>query len=169
MNIHPLIVHFPIALLTCYVLVEILPLERWYPQIHWYSVRAFLVVVGTLGALAGLASGSLAEEGVGRSLRKIVGLHETFADLTTIIFGVLAVAHLVRWVLREHFPLLQETSNVTRVLRLSSDFVLKRWIAVPLAILGAIAITVTGALGGMIVYGPDVDVVTKFLNSVFFN
>lgn len=37
-----------------------------------------------------------------------------------------------------------------------------------LALIGLIAITMTGALGGAIVYGPNVDPVVKFVYSLFF-
>jgi hypothetical protein len=45
-------------------------------------------------------------------------------------------------------------------------FFSKRWVSILLAIVGLILITVTGALGGILVYGPDVDPVAKLLYSL---
>lgn len=168
MNLHPIFVHFPIALLTLYALLEILPLGRWFPRAPWDSIKMFLVVLGTLGAGAAIATGSLAKDLItDRSLRKIISLHETFAQATTIIFGLLAGAYSIRFIFRE-YPQFAKRFSGTSFLQHIADGVLKRWIAIPLACMGIIALAITGALGGIIVYGPDVDPVAKFVYSFFF-
>ncbi len=168
MNVHPLFVHFPIALLTLYALLEILPLARWFPRVPWDPIKMLLVVLGTLGAITAIATGSIAEHLItNRSLRPVIHLHQTFAGLTTIIFGFLATTYIIRFVFREYPQLVDRFSSLS-FLRTIGDSVLKRWIAIPLALMGIITITITSALGGIIVYGPDVDPIAKFAYSLFF-
>jgi uncharacterized membrane protein len=169
MNIHPIFVHFPIALLTLYALLEIFPLGRWFPRAPWDTIKTFLVVLGTLGALAAIATGSLAEDLItDRSLRPVLHLHETFAYITLALFGLLAAAYVIRFIFR-NYPNVKARFPAGSLIQNASDFILQGWVRVPLALLGMIAITVTGALGGTVVYGPGVDPVAAFVYSLFFH
>lgn len=170
MDIHPLIVHFPIAFLGCYVVLELVPFSRWYSRMPWDSIKTFLVIFGTVGAMIALGTGSLAEENVGGSLRNVVEMHQSFATITTSIFGILAVTYLIQWLFREHATLLRFAPNSVALFgKAVSDFVLQRWLVVFLSLIGLIALGVTGALGGIIVYGPDLDPFTRFVYSLIFN
>ncbi len=137
MNIHPLFVHFPIALLTLYALFEIfIPIKirafkllkkentvfyKWLIDPVWNSIKAFLVIAGTLIAFPTLQTGELAEE-VFRDaatspelfhqsqVAQLIEVHSTFANITVGIFAVLAVAYIVRivwssWVIENLFLL----------------------------------------------------------------
>jgi uncharacterized membrane protein len=61
-NIHPLIVHFPIALLFCAALLYLL---AWLARREsWGWSGLWMLVLGTLGAAAAVASGLYGAEGV---------------------------------------------------------------------------------------------------------
>ncbi len=126
MNLHPIFVHFPIALLTLYAVLEIaIPLKikfyklcKWdkpetSPRLAklyellinpvWNSIKAFLVIIGTLLAFPTLQTGEWAEEtymGTGVSeasqIGRLIETHSTFADFTVIVFSILAIGYLAQ-------------------------------------------------------------------------
>jgi len=159
MNIHPLIVHFPIALLVMYALFELLPLERWYPRAAWADIKAILVCFGGVGLLAALLTGQVAESlPLGRSAASILHLHKFFAESSTAIFGIIALGYLMRWAASKH-GFTFGTSF--------SKFMQRRWVAVLFAFVGLIVLSLTGTFGAMIVYGPDGDFVTQIVAIIF--
>ena len=168
MNIHPIIVHFPIALLVCYAIIEILPLTKWYPRFPWDPIKLFLVLFGTVGAVAALGTGSLAEHSSQWTLRNVLGLHKSFAGISTLIFGIITATYFIRWFFQQYPGLFVGALSALSFLKNIADFILKRRIVIPLALMGLVAILVTGILGGIIVYGPNLDPFTKFIYSVFF-
>lgn len=165
-------VHFPIALLMTYVMVEILPFKRWFSKIHWDSVKTFLVFFGTLGAVAAAAAGDIDEKSLAPGLRNVLEVHKFFAATTTLVFGILAAAYVIRWIFQEYPWLFTERikflSFARKPLQWISDIILIRWITILLAIIGLIAVSITGALGGVMVYGVDADPFGKFIYSLFF-
>lgn len=170
MNIHPLLVHFPVALLTLYAIFEILPAARWYGTLPWAAIQTILVVIGELGALAALLTGETAEHAINdRSLRPLIETHSNFATTTAIIFGILAVVRIKKWIRTEH-PLLLANSYPKLIAGVDAviNFVLSTPVRILLALAGLITITITGGLGGAIVYGPDIDPVVKFIYGLFF-
>lgn len=198
MNLHPIFVHFPIALLTLYAVLEIaIPLKikfyklcKWdrpetSPRLAklyqllitpvWNYIKAFLVIVGTVLALPTLQTGEWAEEKfmsyatdyisfVQSEIGQLIELHSTFATATVIIFSILAIAYLLRLL-----PLLASLpQSVQAVSTKIQNIVLNAYVAPLLALLGIIAITITGALGGAIAHGPDTDPVVQMIYSFFF-
>ena len=168
MNLHPLVVHFPIAFLTSYAILEILPLQRWFPRVSWGEIKFFLVVFGVLGAFAALETGESVAAQVGQSVREVVEVHEFFARITTAIFSGLAAAYLLAWADQRYFSRIANQSKIIALIMEVKNFILKRPVAIVLAIVGIAAVTLTGALGGIIAYGPDTDPVTKIVYSIFF-
>jgi uncharacterized membrane protein len=169
MNIHPIIVHFPIALLTFYAVLEILPLTKLYPKVAWEDVKTLLVCFGGLGMLAALLTGQLAESSpLGRASENVLHVHKTFAGASAAIFGLIALAYFVRWIFEKHTDRSKILLGGPAFIKGFADLILKRWIIVPLAILGLSVLSLTGTLGGIIVYGPNSDFATKFVYSIFF-
>ncbi|MCR4323099.1 MAG: hypothetical protein NUV61_03350 [Candidatus Azambacteria bacterium] len=168
MNIHPLFVHFPIGLLVLYAILEILPLTRWYPQAPWNAIKTILVVVGALGAVIASGTGELAEKLLeDKSLKGLIEVHSSFAVISTFIFGTLAYSHFIRWI-SQHHHIFEGRLRPLSFLGYIADIIAKRWIQVMLALIGLTAITITGALGAAIVYGPDADPIVKIIYSLFF-
>ncbi len=166
-NIHPFVVHFPVALLTLYVFFEILPLSNWYPRVSWEDIKAILVSFGGLGILAALVTGQLAERSLlARSAGNILYLHKLFAAASAAVFGIVALAYVIRWVFSKHADSLRRIKDRLFFLDAFSSFILERWVVVSLALIGFAVLFITGALGEIIVYGPNNDVITQFVSSL---
>lgn len=170
MNIHPIAVHFPIALLTVYAILELLSGMSWLRNQPWKTgVKSFLLVVGTVFAFFTLSTGEGAEQTVtDRSLHSLVETHAFFASASTYIFLGLALIYIFRTARTR----LWYVTKVPKVLRTIIDWYSRafdrRWFIALVALVGLVAITVTGALGGAIVYGPDVDPIVKAIYNIFF-
>ncbi len=153
MNFHPLIVHFPIALLTFYSLAEILRFRWFVDRPWWFPLKAFLVIVGFLAAGAAYISGDLAGGGFQNDpqLSAVVEAHELWAKITLGIYGIIGAAYFIVFLTREGFMLFPSmfVASLSRVLD-------NRFMSV-LALLALSAITITGGLGGSITYGPRID------------
>lgn len=61
-NVHPLLVHFPIALLTAYLITEVLSV--FFKSDDLKVAAKWMLYLGTLGAVAAAAVGLLGAEGV---------------------------------------------------------------------------------------------------------
>lgn len=168
MNIHPLVVHFPIALLVFYAIFEVLPLEHWYPRAPWFDIKAILVCFGGLGILAALVTGQLAERSFYTAgISAILHLHKLFAGMSAAVFGIIAAAYLIRWVFAKHDVTFQPIKGKLSLLLKFSDIILVRWVVVFLAVLGFFVLAMTGILGAIMVYGPSNDFITQFVYSAF--
>jgi len=166
MNIHPLVVHFPIALLVLYVFFEVLPFEQWYPRAAWKDIKTILVSFGGLGILAALATGQLAEQSFfTANIATILHLHKLFAGASAAIFGIIAAAYVIQWIFGKHTSALRYIKDRMFFLEAFFSIVLKRWVVTPLAILGFFVLAMTGVLGAIMVYGPSNDFITQFVFS----
>lgn len=137
-NIHPIVVHFPVAFLFLYSIIKIIPLKKWFPSISWKQIERFLLFLGVLGAIAALFTGGIAEQLV-QPNHRLVEAHSTFAFISTIIYGLLILIEIIAILKSKYINL----SNGK-----FSKF---------LAFLGLISISITGMLGGVMVYGVSAD------------
>ncbi len=87
-NIHPLFVHFPIALLTVFVLIDLS--GSLFNKPAWRMVAGWFLYVGVIMTMATVAAGLAAEESVahGGNVHDIMERHETLA-LTVLALAVL--------------------------------------------------------------------------------
>ncbi len=171
MNIHPILVHFPIALMTIYAVAEIVSIKKFKDTVYWFYVKATLVITGTLFAFLSLGTGDSAEELVKHDVRPLVNMHANFAATSTWIFGFLAVVYLVSWISKSKYNEKLVASKFSKIWNIKvkiADKILNSYFPIILAIVGLITITITGALGGAIVYGPDVDPIVNFIYHLFF-
>lgn len=85
-NIHPIVVHFPIALLTAALLLDLLGIVLREDRIHHAAWWALLL--GTVGAAAAVAAGLQAEESVFHpdAALEVLSTHETLGITTLTIF-----------------------------------------------------------------------------------
>ena len=94
-NIHPLIVHFPIALLFTALLFDLLGWLLKKPELH--SAAKWNLWLGTVGAAAAVGSGLWAASIVEHSeeVHQIMETHET---LGLVVLGISIVLSGWRWV-----------------------------------------------------------------------
>ncbi len=171
MNVHPLLVHFPVAMFTVFAFLEFLPEKKIAKYIDInikYHIGLFLLVVGVAGASAALASGEAIEDSF-RALNYIVEVHSAFATATTWIFGALLFAYIFKYIARLQFwTNLQKQFSFLQFVQKLANVLFQRQVRLLLAIIGLISISITGALGGAIAYGPEIDPFVSFVYNLFF-
>lgn len=143
MDLHPIIVHFPVALLVLYGVFELFSVRKLARMPYWFYVKAIFVIFGALGALAAFLTGKSASyyaKGVA-----LVDMHARFATATVILSVIIALAYLLVWFGKE------------KVQEYAWKFLSNRGAMIPLALAIIILIIITGALGGAIIYGTQFD------------
>jgi uncharacterized membrane protein len=143
-HLHPMLVHFPIALLIISVLFDAAGVV--FKRDSLRESALWLLGLGLLGGVGAVLSGDMAEEVAEKAgiAEALLERHETWALVTMWIFGVLFVGRLF---LRNHFTTLTLA------------------IYLVIASIGIGTLTVTGYLGGDLVYeyGAGVRQVTRSL------
>lgn len=166
-TIHPLLVHFPVAMLSLYGILEI---TSGFPIIRKFDLRITKLILATVGTLGGILA-SLSGEAIEHSfsgLHNLVEMHSTWATLTNFL-GIVTVVLLV---ISYFTPtLLQKFSSgfITQIINFINSITRHRWIIVLLALCIIISITVTGALGAVIVHGPQVDPVVNAIYTLLID
>lgn len=172
MNIHPIFVHFPIALLTLYSVLELAYIKRLRALPYLFYTKAILVITGTIGAFASIQTGEMAAEGLtGESMLNLIRIHSDWANYTIWIYGILAASYLVAWlntwgaftmwIAKQNF-----VGKVWKLLASVQHFFIQTPFVILLALAGLTAVTITGALGGAIVYGPEIDPIVSFIHKL---
>jgi len=147
MNLHPIVVHFPIAFLLFYGLFELISVKKLMAKPYWFYVKAVFIILGALGAVASYLTGEGGLISAGRSA--LVEVHANFALATMVLSIFLALVYIVAWFGRDKFQLV------------AWKFLVNRGAMIPLAIAMIALIVITGGLGGAIVYGTDFDPLMK--------
>lgn len=170
MNLHLLFVHFPIALLIVYALLEIISIKKLQSLTYWFYIKGTLVISGVISAFITLQTGEMIE-GKFKYLKDLVEKHSDWATFSTWLFAIVAVSYAVMWVNKEWNLQGKTIKYITPVWNMLSKlavYVQKRPVIFVLALIGLVGISVTGALGGAISQGPDVDPVVHFVYYLFF-
>lgn len=143
--IHPLFVHFPIALLLIGSLVLIVKRANLFPvytsQLHFTTL--LMLTIGTLDAWAAVITGEMAYKIVGRTLcdPTVVHTHETFAKLTAFLFTTITIIEFANSKYKKGYFI--KKTFLRKVLGILS---------VVLALSGIATISYVGHLGGKLVY-----------------
>jgi uncharacterized membrane protein len=132
-HLHPMIVHFPIALITAGFLADVVFL--FFKEEKCLSKTGFyLMVLGALAAVAAWSTGQLfTNEPVQGEIVKVFERHETGALITMIIM-IIGAAIRIYLVMKKK----EETSL--------------KWLVFAIYLLGFSAVTFTGFMGGTMVY-----------------
>ena len=155
MNIHPIFVHFPIALFTFYALFEIIRLRILTRQTWYFYLKAVLVIAGSAMSFITITTGTMSEKFM--EGHPALEYHEFFAWTTAGVFLAIALSYLFAWVGRER----QVQSKFWQMwVGCGERIVGSRWI-IALAILGFVCVTSAGGIGGAMVFGPDADALFK--------
>ena len=96
-ELHPILVHFPLALLIASVALDIASV--WIRRLGLSQAATWCLVLGAPGAGLALLSGWISERGIEATAPpQLLHLHKVFAVLATLIFGTLLFVRLV-WLL----------------------------------------------------------------------
>lgn len=161
-NLHPILVHFPVAMLFVYSVVKVLPLKKWFPSVGWRDIQRVLLLVGVLGAFAALATGDTAEHLV-HPARALVDAHSNFATIATFIYGALLVGEIAAVINAQKYVYGTNWQWLAVILQFLETVLCNPIFSGILAVLGFIAISITGLLGGTIAYGLSADPVAPFV------
>ncbi len=154
-NLHPIIVHFPIAMLFLYSIIKIIPLNKWFPNVSWKQIERVLLLVGVLGAFAALYTGDTARHMM-RPDHALVEMHSLFATISTWIYGLLLLGEFLSIYRTSNIPKLN-SPQVTQFFLFVEKILTNPALSKIMAFLGLVAITVTGMLGGVMIYGTSAD------------
>ncbi|MDP3147974.1 MAG: DUF2231 domain-containing protein [Ignavibacteria bacterium] len=132
-HLHPMIVHFPIALLIVGFLAEVVGLVL---KKEFFTKAAFyLLILGTLGVVSAYITGNIAGDGVSETgqLKNALETHEQAAQLTLwLMVGAAIVRIALVWMKK-------------------FDGILK-YVAFVLFLAGVLSVARTGFYGGELVY-----------------
>ena len=168
MNIHPLFVHFPIALLTIYALLEFITpfIKNSKYRTGVEHTKGVFVIFGAAALIPTLIAGDIAADLINGG--DIVEIHEMFAQFTSVVFYILAIAYLLPVIesvlfLRHVFTKYKWLNVILKLWHKLASVVMYPIVKISLAIIGFVLLIITGALGSGIVYGPGFDPIIGFV------
>lgn len=88
MNLHPIIVHFPVVCLTLYSFIEIISIFHAGFRAKFQFTKLVLLIIGIAGGFAGLMSGEVAQQ-ILEEKSKTVLIHEVYANLTVKVYLII--------------------------------------------------------------------------------
>jgi uncharacterized membrane protein len=145
MTIHPILVHFPIALLTLYAVIEIFRFRAIVLHQGLQSAKKVFLYIGVIMAfltiLAGSHDAGISDGPATYVSPKFVDIHAMFGLLTFIWFGLIALCYLF-----------ENSIKWPRVARVAGYVTKTPVLVVIVALIGLSIVFLTGALGGAIVY-----------------
>jgi uncharacterized membrane protein len=131
-HLHPMLVHFPIALLVVGFLADALSL--FFKKEQCLSKAGlYLMVLGTLGAIAAFLTGELFTKDLAGEAGNIQETHELFASITTYTMIIASIVRIFLLITK------RDLSNL-------------KWIAFTLYGIGTLSVMITGFFGGTMVY-----------------
>ncbi len=173
MDFHPIIVHFPIALLTIYSLMELIRPKILQNNETWFYIKTIFIIIGTIGALFALTSGDIAaHQYTNNELEPLIDTHEGFAGAATKLFFVMSITYILTFINRKYKKYITRAYNgklakLWQILIKIKNIIHMTPIIYIIAIAGLILITITGALGGALIYGPDTDPLIQLVHNIF--
>ncbi|KKT42512.1 MAG: hypothetical protein UW88_C0006G0030 [Candidatus Collierbacteria bacterium GW2011_GWD2_45_10] len=147
-----------------YSLAEFVRSKKILSLSYWFYVKAIMLVTGSLSTIPTILFGKLIADSFPE---RIVRVHSTFAQATAIVYGLTALSYLITWIDKDFYSLTKKTDWWGYVSELNKNVFRPRMIVL-LAGTGLVLLTTTGALGGIMAFGPGVDPLTKFVNDLFF-
>jgi len=145
-HFHPLMVHFPVALIIAGFFTEVLSLFL-HKKAPWLTKASFyLMILGTLGAVAGYLTGEFFTDEYSGPLGELKETHELFAKITmfVMIAASLIGIYLV-WKKKEQSGL--------------------KWAVTILYFIAALSVGYTGWLGGSMVYDHMIGIQDSVVNT----
>jgi uncharacterized membrane protein len=132
-HIHPMIVHFPIALLIIGFLFDFV--GEVFKKEFFGKAAFYLLLLGTLGVVAAYISGNIAGGGITEagSLKNAIEVHEEAALLTLWIMVITSIARVVLILSKKYSGMY-------------------KWLALFMFLIGVLSVARTGYYGGELVF-----------------
>jgi uncharacterized membrane protein len=161
-------VHFPVTLFLLYSLFEIVRVRIIKRQVWYFYVKAILVILGACASYPTIITGIIAKTLLGSNI--VINIHETFAITTSVWFSIIAFFYILGWIRRSGHPLSSRLvySRFWKTMFTIELHITEQSLGILLAIIGAALISTTGAIGGLIAYGPDNDPVSHILYQIIY-
>jgi len=131
-HLHPMIVHFPVALIIVGFLFDVVSLFC-KKEACLSKMGLYLMILGTLGTVAGYLTGEFFTPELTGELGERKELHEVFAKTTMFVMIAASVIRLA-------------------VLYYKKTESWYKWLVFGLFLIGTVSVGITGYLGGTIVY-----------------
>jgi len=131
-HLHPLLVHFPIALVIFGFIAELAYLF-FKRQVNLSTMGYYLLLAGTLAALAAWITGSFFTSEMDGAAGRIKETHELFATITLVLLAITSILRTALLVYKIENSSLKALSFL-------------------LYALAAVSVSITGYLGGSLVY-----------------
>lgn len=171
-NLHPIFVHFPIALLSLYSFFEFISFGSLRRNQTWIIIKAMLVCLGGISLLVVRQLGSVAKHEITNpDVLRLVRAHEQYANYSTAVFGIIATFYVLVFVklVLNYYRLPVSLRGLFSFLFVIQDWYINSYTAKAMALLGLALLTIAGALGGSIIYSPTIDPFTNFIYKTFFH
>jgi len=163
LNVHPLLVHFPIAFLTGYSLLELARFPLLTRQSFYFYTKATFLFAGVIATGPAILAGLLIQDQFPN--HTLVSLHQNINIAMSIIFFILAVGYLIIWINQNPLEYLKHQWWWPIKVR-GAHLLIQTPVVFLLTLIGLGLLLVGGALGGIIVYGPNLDPFTSFIANI---
>ncbi len=132
-HLHPMIVHFPIALLIVGFLSDLI--GAFFKKEFFSKAGLYLLILGTAGVIAAYFSGNIAGDGVSEAgaLKQALENHEEAAELSLWLMVIVSVVRIGIVVFKKYTGIF-------------------KWAAIVLFLVGILSIARTGYYGGELVF-----------------
>jgi uncharacterized membrane protein len=132
-HLHPMIVHFPIALLIVGFLSDLI--GAFFKKEFFSKAGFYLLILGTAGVIAAYLSGNIAGDGVSEAgtLKQALENHEEAAELSLWLMVIASVVRIGIVVFKKYTGMF-------------------KWAAIILFFAGILSIARTGYYGGELVF-----------------
>jgi len=155
-----------------YGLLELLRFKKLNNLPYWFYIKASMVILGAIFGIIAIFTGEMIEDMFESGpYGNVMRTHSFFANLSTWIFAIIALFYIILWIEKQKiFAKVPDNffKKILDVLLGISHFVINTSFVFIIVLAGLIAITITGALGGAMVYGPDVDLAVSYIYHLFF-
>lgn len=168
MDLHPIFVHFPIAFLTVYALMELVRF-RIGKSNYWFYTKISMLFIGAGSILLAYSTGEEIGERTNLYPRDLINIHSFFAKGTVILFGILSAVYLAVFITKNRKVYTFVPESFRGVLSLiyriyESSF--GSFVFIIFAVTGLALLTITAGLGGLMVHGSSADPFTQLLDKI---